>query len=81
MFLPRFAKDSNIICNADDTWALLENLVYLDLQDVLGHHKSKWHSLEAVTTTWRVEGHEELGGMIKLDEPGSNFGVHLGENR
>jgi len=52
MFLPRFAVDTNIICIADDTWTLLENLVHPDLEDVLAHQEFKWHSLEAVTTIW-----------------------------
>ena len=50
MFLLHMAIGSNIICNADDTWALLENLVHLGPEDALGHHKSKRHSQEAVTT-------------------------------
>ena len=67
MFCLSAAMDGDVNCDSDTSLALLEDLVHLLLEDVLGTYKAKGKLQETVSSEGTVECHKQAGLLVKDD--------------
>ena len=65
MFHLGVAGYSDVVCNSNTSLALLEDLIHLFLEDVLGTDQAKGKLQETVSSEGTVESHKWAGVLVK----------------
>ena len=67
MFCLCLAMYGDVVCNSNTSLALLEDLIHLFLEDVLGTDQAKGKSQETVSSKGAVESHKQAGVLVEDD--------------
>ena len=57
---------------------ILEMVIHVVLEEVLGLIQSKWHFSEAKPTPWSVQCHQQLRMTVHGQGPKSTIGIYFG---